>query len=64
MITPPRRRPYDKRTIRREVVTIKATKEEKARWKASATASGLSLGAWLARLADMASGLGEPDGEF
>ncbi|NIO74766.1 MAG: hypothetical protein GTN69_02470 [Armatimonadetes bacterium] len=59
MTTPtrPRRRRYDKRTIRREVVTFKASKDEKVRWAAAADAAGLSLGAWLARLADLASGL-------
>lgn len=56
---PPRRRSYDKQTVRREVITFKASSEEKARWKQAAEVSGLSLGAWLARLADLASGPSE-----
>lgn len=52
----PKRRAYGG-AIRRELVTFKASSEEKARWKKAAQASGLSLGAWLARLADMASGV-------
>ncbi len=51
-----RRRPRSK-TIRRERIHLKATAAEKTRWKAAAAAVGLSLGAWLARLADLASGL-------
>ncbi|NIO67517.1 MAG: hypothetical protein GTN71_00255 [Anaerolineae bacterium] len=53
---PPRRRPRSK-VIRRERIPIKATSAEKTRWRAAAAAEGLSLGAWLARLADLASGL-------
>lgn len=50
----PKRRAY-KGAIRREVVAFKASREEKERWQRAAQASGMSLGAWLARLADLAS---------
>jgi len=49
-----RRRPKSK-VIRRERITFKVTAAEKARYAAAAQAAGLSLGAWLARLAEMAS---------